>query len=374
MSNMKQYWIGVSGQVTAGLKRFMRDKTALFFTFLFPLIFLFVFGSIFNNQSASFTVAIINHADTEFARQFVEGAKKDDNTILKVKEVSGMAEAKEKMKRSELDGIIELPEDFGAMKGEGAAARPAGAIRVLYAKGQDQSASALTAVMQQIASTINTHLGQPEPPITVAAQAVGDEALRQFDYTFTGLLAFSLMSMGIFGLANQMPTEKQKGNYRRLRASPFTSGQLIIATATVYTLIALVSAAMMIVVGMLAFQFTLRGEWLVFVPFLVLSAIMMVGFGLIIGAWAKNENQSAPLSNLVSFPMMFLSGAFFPAFLFPEWLKIVSQFIPMTSVVDGFRLIMTEHASFAEVAPQFGVVLLCIGIVYTLAIKLFRWE
>lgn len=371
---MKAYWTGIGGQVTVGLKRFMRDKTALFFTFLFPLIFLFVFGSIFNNQSASFSVAIINHADTEFAKQFVNGAKKDDSSILKIKEVRDINDAKEKMKRSEIDGIIELPEDFGAVKGSGPAARPAGTIRVLYAKGQDQSASALTAVMQQIAGTINKHLGQPEPPITVAAQAVGDEALKQFDYTFTGLLAFSLMSMGIFGLANQMPAEKQKGNYRRLRASPFTSGQLIIATAIVYTLIALVSAAIMIIVGMLAFQFTLRGDWLVFVPFLVLSAVMMVGFGLVIGAWAKNENQSAPLSNLVSFPMMFLSGAFFPAFLFPEWLKMVSQFIPMTSVVDGFRLIMTEHANFAEVAPQFSVVLLCIGVVYVLAIKLFRWE
>lgn len=371
---MKKYWTGISGQVNVGLRRLFRDKMALFFTFLFPLIFLFVFGSIFNNQTASFNVAIINHSNTEFARQFVEGAKKEDATILKIKDVKDIDDAKEKMKRSELEGIIELPEDFGVVKGEGQAARPTGTIRVLHAKGQDQSASALTAVMEQTAGVINRRLGQPEPPVTVTAQAVGDEALKQFDYTFTGLLAFSLMSMGVFGLANQMPAEKQKGNYRRLRAAPFTSGQLIIATSIVYTIVALLSAAIMIIVGMLVFQFTMRGDWLLFIAFLTLAAVMMVGIGLMIGAWAKNENQSAPLSNLISFPMMFLSGAFFPSFLFPEWLKSVSQFIPMTPVVDGMRLITTENARLLEVLPQFGAIIACTVIVYLLAIKLFRWE
>ena len=371
---MKKYWTGIGGQINVGLRRLFRDKMALFFTFLFPLIFLFVFGSIFNNQSMSFNVAIINHSDTEFAKKFVEGASKDDKGILKVKTVKDLDDAKEKMKRSEINGIIELPKEFGEIKGEGQMMRPTGTIRVLHAKGQEQSATALTAVMEQIAGVINKHLGQPEPPIAVAAQAVGDEALRQFDYTFTGLLAFSLMSMGVFGLANQMPAEKQKGNYRRLRAAPFTSGQLIIATSVVYTIVSLLSAALMIAVGMLVFKFTIRGDWLLFIPFMTLAAVMMVGLGLMIGAWAKNENQSAPLSNLISFPMMFLSGAFFPSFLFPEWLKGVSQFIPMTPVVDGFRLITTENASLVEVLPQFGAILLCIAIVYLLAIKLFRWE
>ena len=102
--------------------------------------------------------------------------------------------------------------------------------------------------------------------------------------------------------------------------------------------------------------------------------MMMVGLGLLIGGWAKNENQSAPLSNLISFPMMFLSGAFFPAFLFPEWLRGVTQFIPMTSVVDGFRLIMTEQASLIEVLPQIGAVAAWVVVIYIVAVKLFRWE
>lgn len=383
---VKSYWIGVYGQVRALQKRFMRDGTSLFFTFLFPLIFLLVFGAIFNNQTTSFDVAIINHSQSEFAKQFVEQAKANKDTTLKVKDVKDMQEAREKLKHSELSGIIELPADFGNVTpaqagapGQGSAAgqtqaRPSGTLRVLYAKGSEQSGNTLTAIMGQIIDGINRGMGQPEPPLKVAGHAVGDEQLKTFDYTFTGLLAFSLLSMGIFGLANQMPTEKQKGSYRRLRASPFTAGQLILAMGIHYTIVSLLSAAMMLVVGMSVFHFTMRGDWLLAVPFLTLAALLMVGFGLLIGGWAKNENQSAPLGNLVAFPMMFLSGTFFPSFMFPEWLRTLSQFIPMTPVTDGLRLIMTEHASLAEVLPYAGAISLWMLVVYVAAIKLFRWE
>ena len=180
--------------------------------------------------------------------------------------------------------------------------------------------------------------------------------------------------MGIFGLANALPSEKQRGSLRRLRAAPFTSGQLIIAMAIHYVIISLLSVAAMLVVGLLAFNFNMRGDWLTFGIFTVLASIMTVGFGLLIGGWAKNENQSAPLANLVSFPMMFLSGVFFPSFLFPEWLQTVSAFIPLAPVVDGFRMIMTEYASLADIGLQCGLVGIWIAVVYTAAIKLFNWE
>lgn len=372
---MKKYWGGVKGQVIALLKRLFRDKTALFFTFLFPLIFLFIFGSIFGNQTSTFSVAIINHSQTKFARQFVDKIKSTKKeSILRVKDVADMAEAKERLKQSELDGIIELSKDFGEIKGEGANARPGGTLTALYAKGSEQAGNTLSALVSQIADSINKAMGQAEPPITVASKALGDEALKTFDYTFTGLLAFSLMSMGVFGLANQMPAEKQRGSYRRLQAAPFTAGQLIIATAISYVFVTILSASLMVAVGILLFHFNMRGDWLLFSGFLVLSASLMTGLGLIVGAWAKNENQASLLSNTISFPMMFLSGAFFPSFLMPEWLSSISRFVPMTPIVDGFRLIMTEQAGLVGILPQLGMIVGWIIIVYFLAIKLFHWE
>ena len=114
---MKKYWIGVFGQTTALLKRISRDMMALFFTFLFPLLFLFIFGSVFSNDSSDLKVAVFNHSPTALAKSFVKILKEGKNTGIKVvSQVSTvdkshsdddltMAQAKEKMKRSSIDGI-----------------------------------------------------------------------------------------------------------------------------------------------------------------------------------------------------------------------------------------------------------------------------
>lgn len=180
--------------------------------------------------------------------------------------------------------------------------------------------------------------------------------------------------MGIFGLANTMPAEKKRGSYRRLRAAPFSPAQLIIASGIHYLVVALLSVATMFLVGTFVFHFKMRGDWLVFFPFLLLSAVAMIGLGLTIGGWAKNENQSSVLTNVVAMPLMFLSGVFFPVYLFPDWLQGVTKFVPVTPMVEGFRLVMTEHAGFGDIALQFGLVGLWVVVVYGAAIKLFRWE
>ena len=285
-----------------------------------------------------------------------------------------MNDAREKMKRSELNGIIELPSDFGAIKNNGNHPIPTGTMNVIYSKGSEQTGGALVAVMNQITNSINSQMGQPEAPLKAVGKAIGDEQLESFDYIFTGLLTFSLISMGIFGLANQIPAEKKRGLYRRLRSTPFTSGQLIISTAIHYTTISLLSLVMMVVVGTLIFHFNMRGDWVLFAMMSVLSAFMTVGVGLLIAGLSENEDQSSALSNLISFPMMFLSGTFIPLYLFPEWLRSVAQFVPITPITDGFRLIMTEHATFVEVLPQFGIVAAWTFAIYLVAIKLFRWE
>lgn len=367
----KAYWTGVVGQFKAHFRRFFRDKTSLFFTFLFPLIFLFIFGSIFRGNNLSFKIALFNNSETEFAKHFEENARADEDSVLKIQDEMSWEEAREKMKRSQIDAIIELPANFGEINEN---YTPNGTIKVFYSKGAEQTGSTLTAIFGQITAEINKYLGHPEAPLQVVSEEVGDPALSSFDYTFTGLLGFSMMSMGVFGLANMLPTEKQKGSFRRLRSAPFTADQLLIAYAMVFTIVSLISVAMMLLVGHLAFNFTMRGSWLLFWAFAVLSASMMVGLGLLVGGWAKNENQSAPLSNLVSFPMMFLSGAFFPAYLFPEWLQKISQVIPMSPVVDGFRMIMTEQANVMEILPQLLAVLAWVIAIYFSASKLFRWE
>lgn len=101
---------------------------------------------------------------------------------------------------------------------------------------------------------------------------------------------------------------------------------------------------------------------------------MMFGFGLAVGGWAKNENQAAPLTNLIAFPMMFLSGVFFPRFLMPEWLQGISAFLPLTPFIEGIRHIIVEGQTIFSQGPELALMLLWTVVIYTVAFRVFRWE
>ncbi|MGE5310006.1 MAG: ABC transporter permease [Sphaerimonospora mesophila] len=352
------------------LKRFMRDPVALFFSLAFPLLFLFVFGSIFRNDNGvSFDVAIFNHSETQFAKQFTENISKDK--AFKKVNVASFDEAKEKMGRGEIDSIIELPKTFGQINDHH---QPSGNLVVYYNQASPETGQTVAQVMQSVMSGINQEITGQEPLFKVEQKATTTTSLTQFDYMISGLLGFSILSMGIFGLANQLPAEKKNGSLRRVRATPFTRTQLIFGTLIYYGIVGLLSLTLMLVVALTVFNFDMRGDWLQLMIFLIIAIMMMLGFGLLIGGWARNENQSAVLSNAVSFPLMFLSGVFFPRFLMPEWLQGITGYLPLTPVVDGIRYITTEGATLLDLGPQLAIIGIWFVAIYALAIRFFRWE
>ncbi len=352
------------------IKRFFRDPVALFFTILFPLIFLFVFGFIFRGtDDISFKIAVINKSDSAFSEQFVKNIK--DNKSFEIDDTTSLDEARELMGKSELDSILELPDTFGQV---GQNNLPTGDLNVYYNESSPETGQTVASVMDSVLTSINQEITGQQPLFTVNQKATTSTGLSQFDFIFSGLLGFSIMSLAIFGLANQFPAEKKTGSLRRLRATPFTSTQLVIGTMLYYGFIGMISLVVMILVGLFVFNFDMRGDWFNLGIFGIISLAMMLGFGVLIGGWAKNENQSAVLTNIISFPLMFLSGVFFPRFLMPEWLQGITGFLPLTPIIDGIRFITTEGATLLDLGPQLAVIGVWALVVYAFAIKLFRWE
>jgi len=364
------YTVGVFVKINT--KRFFRDKLALFFGVGFPLIFLFVFGSLNSgNKDVSFNVALINQSQTSFAKDFAKQA--EDSKVLKVnKDVTTLDKAKDKMSRSELDAAIVLPSDFGSMKqGE---KFPSGQARVVYTQNNQQSGAALSSILDAQFKAINGKFVKNETPFTVTSEQLNERSLSAFDYTFAGLLGFAIIGMGIFGPVNVFPELKKMGILRRLSTTPLKVWQYFLSTMIGQAVIGLISLAIMFVVAILVFHLKIVGNYLELAAFLVFGITMILGIGLALGGWAKNERQVAPLANIVVFPMMFLSGTFFPRYLMPEWLQNVSAFLPLTPVIDGIRFIATEGKHLIDILPQVGLIGLWMVIIYAIAFKVFRWE
>lgn len=355
------------------LRRVFRDRLALFFTFLFPLIFLFVFGSLNSGSSGvSFNVAVINNSHTQFSKDFVNQIESNSQKTLKVdKTITSFASANEKMGRGELDATIELPPGFGS---ETKNQYPSGQAIVHYTQNNQQAAQALVSILQAQFQGINSKLVKTETPFTVTSKQNNERSLSSFDYTFTGLLGFAILGSGIFGPMNVFPELKKMGILRRLHTTPLRVWQYFLSTMLGYATTGLMSIAVMFIVAISVFNLKVVGNYFELALFLAFGIIMILGIGLALGGWARNERQAAPLGNIIVFPMMFLTGVFFPRFLMPHWLQGITTYMPLTPVIDGARLIATEGKSLLDLGPQLAVMGVWLVIIYIIAFRVFRWE
>lgn len=367
---MKKSFLPVYVFAKIAVRRAFRDKTALFFVVLFPLIFLFVFGGIFGHSSGtSFKIALINESDSAYAKQFVDQAKQQK--IFKIdQKTTSLDAAKEKMSRSQLDAAVVLPSDFGSLKGQ----NPSGTAKVYYTQNNEQAGQALTSVLDSQFQAINKQFVTIEAPFSASAERLSTKGVSQFDYVFAGLLGFSIIGLGIFGPVNVFPELKKQGVLRRLHTTPLKVWQYFLANVGSQSVVGIFSIAIQFAVAITVFHLHVVGNYLELVAFIIFSITMILGIGLAIGGWAKNVEQAAPLANLIVFPMLFLSGTFFPRFLMPEWLQKASSFLPLTPVIDGIRLIVTEGKSFLQLGPQIGLIAIWMVVVYAIAFRVFRWE
>ncbi len=351
--------------------RFFRDKTALFFTVVMPVLFLLVFGGIFGGEgNFNPRVIFVDEADNEFSRQFVQQAT--DDPVFDVREDPGETIRAEQLSRAEVDLVVVLEPGFGDIDVSRQA--PAGTMRAQYPESQADSARTVIAVLNSVVDGINQQSAPYDPPLKVAEDPQSIAEFSNFDYTFAGLVAFSLLSLGVFGMANGFASDKKSGAIDRLRSAPIRAYHLVIATGLNYVSLALFSVAVMMVVAVTVFDFNMQGDWLSFVLMVVLGTICMFGLGFAVAGWAKDEKQAAPLSNVVAFPMMFLSGVFFPTFLMPEWLQSVSKWLPLSPIAESMRLILMEGKTLLGLGPEILAIGAWTVFFYALAFKLFRWR
>ena len=370
MKKLRKALLPVSTFARIDIKRLFRDKVAIFFVFVFPLIFLLIFGTIFRGDDGiSFRVALINNSDAEFATRFATQIK--DNEVFEVdKEITTLDQAKEKMNRGQLEATIILPEGFGDVQGT----HPSGEAQVLYDQSNQQAGQTLGSIMEGVFKQINQEFVPTKEPFTVKTESTATKGLTQFDYTFSGILGFTLLSLGIYGPTTVFPRLKQRGVLRRYHTTTLRVWQYFTGNVISNAAVGLMAVGVMYATAVIIFGLNMRGDYFSLLAVVLLGTTLLFGIGLALGGWAKNENQAAPLAQLVTLPMMFLSGVFFPTFLMPELLQTVTKFIPLTPIIDSVRMIITEGKTVFDLGPQLAVMLVWTVVIYFIAFKVFRWE
>jgi len=204
-------------------------------------------------------------------------------------------------------------------------------------------------------------------------QLASGASIRYVDWLVPGVLGMNMMLFCLFGLGYVIVRYRKSGYLKRLNATPVRALEFIVAQLLSRLGLILLITVFVFVGCNLFLHFRMEGRYLDLLLLTVLGAMSMLSLGLLVAARVTGEELAGGLLNLLSWPMMMLSGVFFSLDGAPAFLQQLSQVLPLTHLVQGARAIMLDGAGLAAIAPQLAMLGGTTAVCLLLGALLFRW-
>lgn len=318
-------------------REFLRDRTALAWNIILPVLLVIGFAfALSTDESDLFKVGLIN---PERATPTPFLATKHIQFIP----VSEQQRAITKVERHQLDMLYDIQNSRYW-------------INERSAKGY---------ILEKLLLSSTHHLEK---------QAVSGDALRYVDWLIPGILGMNIMFSSLFGVGFVIVRYRKNGVLKRLKATPLSAFEFLAAQVTSRLwLIMLVTSCVYFGTDLFV-GFRMYGSYLNLLLVLFIGTISMISVGLLVAARMASEEAANGLLNLITWPMMLLSGVWFSLEGSHPLAIALSKLLPLTHMIDAARAIMIDGASLVDVAPQL-LTLTCMSILFLLiSARTFRWE
>lgn len=353
--------------LVADIRQFLRERAALFWTFAFPIFFILIFGAVFSGgDNIDFSVGLVVQDDSPAAQGLTQMLQGVD--AFKIN--TGTAESElQVLKDGDRRAVIVVPSGFGEAISQGSK----GDIDVYYDPTQTSSTQILLPIIRRVLDEYDRMIGHTPSLVQIQEKTLQTRDIRAIDYLVPGILAMALMQLGIFA-AMPLVVERENRVLKRLGATPLRRSTMILSTVIFRLLIALGQAALIIIVAKLVFHVPMMGSWFFLTGVIILGTLTFLAMGYMMSAFAKTQETAMPMLMAVQFPMMFLSGIFFPTEMMPSFMRPVMDAMPLTYLGDSLRQIMVDssalHSHLINVGVLGGWFVVCLII----AVRFFKWE
>jgi ABC-type multidrug transport system permease subunit len=205
-------------------------------------------------------------------------------------------------------------------------------------------------------------------------ETVSGPALRYVDWVLPGVLAMNIMFSSLWGVGYVIVRYRKNGVLRRLQATPLSAFEFL--TAQVLSRLAVVLAATLVVYAGadLVLDFVMRGSYLALLLVYATGALCLISVGLVIAARLRTEELADGVLNLLSWPMLLVSGVWFSMEGTNPAAQLISRFLPLTHMVDAAREVMVDGAGVAQVLPEIALLGGTGLLLLVTAAWLFRWD
>ena len=342
------------------ITQFLRDRTAVFFVILFPLMFLLLFGTLL--KGASSPHAKVAQVGAVQVLDSVQGeARTELEKVLTITRTDDAAGSLAKVRKGDLDAVVQQGPD--------------GRIELRFSAADQVRAGSVQGIVNAIVQQANQAAsGEPATFVLDTAQ-VEDDSLQPIQFLTPGLLGWAVATGAVFGASLTLVSWRQKKVLRRLRLAPVNPVAIVASRVSVSVLTALTQTAVFLLVATTPyFGLKLTGSWWLIVPLVVCATIAFMSIGLLAGSLAKTEEAANGISQIIVLPMSFLSGSFFPLDDAPGWLRTLSDVFPLKHLVTASQSVLTRGGGLLDALPTMGGLLLFAAVVTAIASRFFRWE
>lgn len=295
-----------------------------------------------------------------------------DNIGLQIEQYDNVAKLNKDLEKGDITAVLSIVENKTAT----------GPRYYIHIKSSEavnqQNLQLLRVILNSVVSKFNEKpVNEKMVELSEETETIPGRTYRTIDFILPGQLGFSLLSAGVFGVAFLFFNLRQQLVLKRFYATPIQRPYIVLGEAFSRVIFQIITAVIIIGLGHFAFHFTLVHGFITFLDIMVLSfvaLILFMGFGFIVSNFAKNESTIPPFANLFTLPQFLLAGTFFPVETFPKWLQPLCNILPLTHFNNAMRNISFEGVSLFSCWKEFGIMGIWIVIVYTIAIKTFKWE
>ena len=342
----------------AMLKGFFRDRMAFFFAVVFPLMFLVLFGGIFNDRGAP-KADIIQVGRVSVLDEAPARAKDALSESLSITKSSDEAAALREVRKGDADAVV-------TQRGTDVVLR--------YSQADQVKAATVQGLFSSIIQSANLGAtGQP-PTFALDTERVEDESLSTIQFFTPSLMGWAIAMGATFGAATNLVVWRKNGLLRRLRLAPVPTSSVVVARVAVSIVIAFVQAAIFIAVGSLMFGLELTGSWPMIIPLLTAGTLAFMSIGLLAGAVSKSEEAAVGIANFVVLPMAFLSGSFFPLDDAPGYITAIGKVLPLKYLNEGMLDTMVRGQGPTSALVPLAILLAFAVVLTAIASTLFRWD
>ena len=397
----------------------LRNKTAIFFTLLFPLFFIviigFTFGQSATGDMSRISIGVVNHDgelvavnttdsfNSTIGDLFVEAMKTVNFTVKSYTEYGDMdtnGTAAYAIRQGDIDAIVIIPANFTETLSfqytdSMGAPLPTKAHIQLYVDPSEANGAIITEqsvrgfikgfveqyqefIIEQAPQDFRDYVRVIADPVIITKNnaEVSGEELQWIDYMVPGTLGLVLLWSGLNHASMTIATERTKGTFQRMVIAPVSPTTVLIGKFLSNLALVYMSAVIMLVSGILLFQVHLYWNIPVIALAIFLGSLSAIGIGLIISSLSKNEEAANSIAVIISVPLQFFIGAFFPLSMMPEAAQVFGNALPFTKLVDAMTAIMTKNLPFGAITPEItyltisGIILFLLGtIAYRIALR-----